>query len=187
MFHIWYTIWYGVTYPDVCCTSLCYRCTVCFALITPYVLCQTLLSVWSDIFMLSPYTLECSAHWTASPFFISFHRSHFDPMKTSLYTLNNSSMYQLFHTFPHNTIFHLPLYTLSPNLPYFSHTFPLFSLLFINTHSILLRIPITLPYCSMLCTTCSLHHVLLDPFLSFFLIGFVAISSLRLGGGHVSG
>ncbi len=68
VFHTWCTILYGVTYPDVCCTSLCYWSTDCFALINACVLCQTLLSVWPDTFMLSPCALKYSAHWTASPF-----------------------------------------------------------------------------------------------------------------------
>ena len=72
VFHTWCTILYGVTYPDVCCTSLCYWSTDCFALINACVLCQTLLSVWSDTFMLSPCALKYSAHWTSSPFCYPF-------------------------------------------------------------------------------------------------------------------
>jgi len=74
VFHIWYTIWYGITFPDVCCTCLCYRCTVCFALIK------------------HPCILKYFAHFLSRGF-------SFDPMMTSMYTLNNS-MYPLFYTFP---------------------------------------------------------------------------------------
>jgi hypothetical protein len=118
------------------------------------VLCQTLLSVWSDTFMLNHIS----------------HRSHFDPLHTSMVMLNNY-MYQFFHSFPPFLTFkHYVLYKLSPIiLSYLSRTTPLLSLLSIDTHSILFNTPIA-----------SWQPPILIPF-SIPSLFFVVTSSLHLG------
>ncbi len=96
------------------------------------------------------------------------HRSHFDPINTSMVMLNNY-MYHLFHSFPPFLTFkHYVLYKLSPIiLSYFSRTTPLLSLMSIVTHYILFNTP-------------------LNPFLNSFLIfcGYILSSPWGM---HVSG
>ena len=175
MFHIWYTIWYGVTYPDVCCTSLCYRCTVSFALINTFMLCQTLSSVWSDTFMLSSCTLKYSAHfmsrgpaifnfinWTDSSIFLVSQLIVLILIQwtLSMFMLDNL-MYSLFHTFlPFLTFKHYISSSLGHIVPQpailLMHNSSVFFAVPIKTHSILFSTPIN-PFLSLFFLSPSKH------------------------------